>query len=418
MLVNQIPTDVLVIGGGSAGVAAAVSAAQKNVKVILLERNAYCGGKATAANVGTVCGLYLRSTAQQEQFACKGWVKKIADALAHRSATTVLHNSEGLYYLPYHPFAFKSLCDEVLHEAKVEVFYHTSITSCESSNNKINSVEALAFDAKIKFTPKVVIDCSGEAIVSHLAGLIVDESEEYQAAAQVFAVHNVSANNESSLSLSFLRELKKGIESGTLSTEFLRSSIVPGSLIGNQLFLKIALPNKISPLINSNSEVERVARKMTLQLFTFLKENVEAFKTATLGEIAAEAGIRTGRRPIGKYTLTKEDVLSCCKFENGIANGAWPIEFWEPGKKVILTSFSELDYYQIPATALESNQLENLFFAGRNISADNAAIASARVIGTCLQSGYAAGKLAAAKILGINAAQIIKEIREEQTEIF
>ena len=114
-----------------------------------------------------------------------------------------------------------------------------------------------------------------------------------------------------------------------------------------------------------------------------------------------------------KYILTQQDVLSAKKFDTGIANGAWPIEFWEPSKKVKMNYFAENDFYQIPADCLVSPKMNNLFFAGRNISADNQAIASARVIGTCLQTGYAAGKLAAAKVLNILQEEVIEQIRKE-----
>jgi hypothetical protein len=413
-LTKLIQTDVLVIGGGAAGIAAAIAAKRKGAKVVLLEQNSFWGGKATAAIVGTLCGLYLRNKSANSVYASNGFAKEFADQLQKLNNSTAQSNSEGLHYLPYHPFNFKYLSDSLLIDSRVDLFLHTSVTGCDTENNAIKFVNTIAFDTKIVFEPSTVIDCSGEAIISHLADIEVDESEEYQAAAQVFSVHQVESTNEMNLSLIILRELAKAVENKILLPDLAKTSIVPGSLVNNSLFLKIALPFKISPKVNSVTAIEMESRKLVAQLFSFLKSNVAAFKNALIGEIASEAGIRTGRRPIGRYTLTEDDVLTCKKFPSGIANGSWPIEYWAPGEKVKMTYFNENDYYQIPADALRSKYLNNLYFAGRNISASNEAIASARVIGTCLQTGFAAGQLAAAQKFGHSYESEIEAIRKNQ----
>jgi hypothetical protein len=120
---------------------------------------------------------------------------------------------------------------------------------------------------------------------------------------------------------------------------------------------------------------------------------------------------------MGKYILKEQDVLQCRKFDDGIANGAWPIEFWGDEKRVRMTYFNRNDYYQIPAGCLESKAIKNLFFAGRNISATESAIASARVIGACLGTGYAAGKMAAYLASGKKRNDAISEIRKQQVLI-
>jgi len=120
-------------------------------------------------------------------------------------------------------------------------------------------------------------------------------------------------------------------------------------------------------------------------------------------------GIRTGRRPEGKYTLTETDVKGCRKFDDGIANGSWAIEYWGSDNKLKMEYFAEDDYYQIPKGCLMSAKFDNLFYAGKNISATEKAIASARVIGTCLQTGWAAGKLAAAGV----SNETIEKIKED-----
>ena len=102
-------TDVVVLGGGAAGIAAAVAAARKGSKTVLIERNAYLGGKATAAEVGTVCGLYKFSKTENSEYIVKGFAKEFADALQKASGTKPSHSKEGLHYLSYDMEAFKNI---------------------------------------------------------------------------------------------------------------------------------------------------------------------------------------------------------------------------------------------------------------------------------------------------------------------
>jgi hypothetical protein len=95
--------------------------------------------------------------------------------------------------------------------------------------------------------------------------------------------------------------------------------------------------------------VENGGTKPVVNLSQYLISNVDAFKNAHIKNIAPEVGIRVGQRSTGKYILMEEDVLSCKKFENAIANGSWPIEIWEQNRRVNMRYFNLDDYYQIPA---------------------------------------------------------------------
>jgi hypothetical protein len=413
-LAKIITSDVLVIGGGAAGIAAACAAASSGLKVALIERHSYLGGKATASVVGTLCGLYLRNKNSEAQFVCNGFSKSLALQLQELSNTLPQSNADGLHYLPYHPFKFKILADRLLQKSGVELFLHSTLTSCNHTATEIESVSVLVFDEEITFVSKQYIDCSGEAILANKAGIKMCSDDTYQAAAHVFEVHNIAATTEHALGFIMLREISKAIEQGKLSSAFQRTSIVPGSLQQNKVLIKVGLPLPISLTLNSVTQIEVEARKLVDELFEFLHTSVSAFTSAILGEVAAESGIRTGKRPIGNYVLNEPDVLTCRKFDTGIANGSWPVEFWEPSKKVHMSYFAEDDFYQIPAECLSANEVSNLYFAGRIISADSIAIASARVIGTCLQTGYAAGKLAVAKIHNTPVELAIKQIRLDQ----
>ncbi len=394
MITEKIHCDVLIAGGGSAGLAAAVAASRKGASVILLEKNSFIGGKATAAYVGTICGLYYRSDNPVARYVSDGFAFEFAEKLKRKSNTTPIHNKLGLHYLPYQPFDFKILCDDYIQEEKIKVFFHSVVSDLEHENGKILAVRALSYDRLITLVPKVVIDCTGEALLSVLSGASVIESEEYQAPAQVFSMEGVEITSEANLGMIILKEVQKAILEGVLPENYSNISVVPGSLKGSHVYLKIGILERIKNETNKISSVELTARKMILTLAAFLKEKTAAFKNARIGDIAQEAGVRTGRRHEGKYILTKDDVLTCKKIIHSAGIGAWPIEFWDIGKRVKMDFFEKEDYYDIPKDCLRSSHMHNLLFAGRNISASEEAIASARVIGTCLQTGFAAGEMA------------------------
>ena len=389
-----INCDILVAGGGSAGVAAAMAAARKGASVVLLEKNSYLGGKATSSYVGTICGLYYTSSEIISRYVSNGFAFEFGEKLKLLSKSIPLSNKLGLHYLPYKPFDFKILCDEYIQSENIKVFFQTIVSDIEKENDSIRYVNAISSDRALKFRPKVVIDCTGEALISLLAGSDIIESKEYQAPAQVFSMEGIEATTEANLGLIILKEIQKAISEGSLSEKYSNITVVPGSLLDKHVYLKIGIPEKVKNEANKITPIEFEARKMIQKISTFLNEKTDAFKNARISDIAPEAGLRTGRRHKGKYILTKEDVLSCKKHDHSAGRGTWPIEFWDIGKRVKMDFFEMDNYYDIPKDCLRSSNITNLLFAGRNISATEEAIASARVIGTCLQTGYSAGEMA------------------------
>ena len=409
----KLQKHIVIIGGGSAGVAAAVSASQSGLNVILIEQNAYLGGKATAAEVGTICGLYAFSKHEIAQYIAEGFVKEFAEELKIRSHTQPLHNTIGLHYLPYDIEAYKTICDSLLIKHEVTVLLNTSLIAVDVKNNVIQSITVTNGYNICIVECESVIDCSGDGIVSQLTHLPLIKSDTYQAAAQVFTMQNVDPISEALLGMVLIKEIKKGIDSGLLEHYYDRVSVVQGSVKNNEVSFKIGIPIEVTYLGSNSSDIKAKAQLMAKTLAAFFIKHVSVFKNATPHHIAPEVGFRVGTRAVGNYMLTEADVLECKKSKHAIANGAWPIEEWGQDKRVHMRYFEENNYYQIPADCLISQTLSNLFFAGRIISASDAAIASARVMGICLQTGYAAGKLAAGYCLKIPVDQTITMIQKE-----
>ena len=407
-------TDVVVLGGGSAGVAAAVAAARKGLQVILIERNSFLGGKATAAEVGTICGLYKFSKTENAEFIVKGFAKEFAEALQNKSNTKPLHNADGLHYLPYNIEAFKNISLRLLQDNKVTTFFNSVLKTVQTVDDKVISASVIAAGNPINIHLKSIIDCSGGSIISRAANLPLIESEIYQAAAQVFTMQTVDETNEARLGMIVMKALSAAINKEQLADFYDRVYIVPGSLKNNCVSFKVGIPLAVTYAPGNLQELRTVAHSFVENLATFLISHVEAFKNASVKNIAPEVGTRVGQRSIGKYILAEEDVLQCKKFDDAIANSAWPIEEWGQNRRVNMRFFTGDDFYQVPARCLQSDSVDNLFFAGRNISADDAAIASARVMGICLQTGYAAGCMAAASALHLSIKDAVKAVQNEQ----
>ena len=407
-------TDIMVVGGGAAGVAAAVAASGKGLKVTLLERCSFLGGKATAAEVGTICGLYAYNTDGNSTYLSKGFARDFAERLRKRSGTVPLNNSEGLHYLPYEINDFKTCCLEVLRENNVEVLLDTVLDNVSIISKKLGSVTY--HTAGNHFTRPVValVDCTGDAVISRLSGTEIIKSDQYQAAAQVFTLENITEENESRLGLILMKALRVAIDEKKLPDYYDRVYIVQGSLKHNSVSLKLGIPVSVNYEAGNLEKIQESAIEFVQQLSGFIIKNIPAFREAVIKSIAPEVGIRVGTRTLGEYILTEQDVLNCRKFDDAVAYGSWPIEEWEQHKRVKMKYFKPGDHYHVPSGCLVSKHISNLFMGGRNISASELAIASARVIGTCLQTGFAAGYLAAGYAMGMDQQAVIANIQKLQ----
>ena len=409
-----VDTDILIVGGGAAGIAAAIAASDSDYKIILIERSGYLGGKATSAEVGTICGLYKFSKSEISEYAVNGFARMFADELSELSATEPLHNTYGLHYLPYNIEEYKNLSLRLVKKANVQLYLNAELIEVAKSNLLLSSVKIKTNTDELQINFKAVIDCSGDAAISRLADCPLLTNEIYQAAAQIFTMKNIKDISEHVLGMILIKEIRKAVINKSLPDYFNRVTVVQGSVKNNMASFKLSIPVEVTFKENNLKEIRETALRMIETLTHFLINNTVVFKNASLFNIAPEAGIRVGARPEGKYILTEEDILSCKKFDSAIATGAWPIEEWGQNKSVKMTYFNFEDYYQIPADCLKSKTIKNLFFAGRNISATDKAIASARVMGICFQTGYAAGVLAAYQLSGIPETIAVRKIQEKQ----
>jgi FAD-dependent oxidoreductase family protein len=411
-----ISCDVLVIGGGAAGVAAATAAGRAGARVVLLERYGFLGGLATTAQVGTICGLYLRDTAGAEATPVGGgFAQEFASRLQRAASTKPIRVMDtGLWVLPYSPPAFACAADAVVSEAgNVTLVLHTTVAEAQAEGSRLNEIRALAWNEPVLFHPNAVVDCTGEATAAALGGANAENGGADQAPALVFVLENADPGLAQRGLLEVRRELHRAVEGGTLPALCERLSLVPGTGSNGRLAFKLSLlpANPDRALWQQVTDWEREARALLEPLRRFLAENIAACRNARLDSVAPQLGVRSGRRILGRARLADEDVLSTRKFTTGIARGCWPMERWTNSPRPEMTYFKESDYYEIPLDCLRTVELDNVWTAGRCLSATTGAMTSARVIGTALATGWAAGTAAAFQAAGRSLNEAVTAIR-------
>ena len=413
---KKLECDVLVVGGGAAGIAASLAAARTGAQTLLLEKYGFCGGLATAGLVGTICGLFLRDPKPDPSYVCHGFTREWAERLAQASSSHSIHLGDGLHVLPYDPWAFKCLADQVLGETRnLDVILHGTLASVLVQDRSLIEAQAVTRNERIVIQSGAFVDATGDALVAQFADGRVEEETGAQAVALVFSMDGVDPVPEDPSSrLALLREIGRAVEKGQVSPECRFLSFIPPLPGRRQVYLKINFPWPGDSGGNALSGLEMKARSLVNEIAHFLTSSVPAFYQARVSQVASQIGIRIGTRACGRRVLTEEDLLASRKFEDGVARGCWPMEEWAADARCRMTFLPERDYYEIPMGCLIEDGFENLFVAGRCISASKRALASARVIGTALSTGWAAGAAAAFHALGRPLSLAVKRIREEQ----
>jgi FAD-dependent oxidoreductase family protein len=401
MAAGSLSYDVVVVGGGAAGLAAAVSAARAGARTALIERYGFLGGMATAGMVSTICGLYRTAAAGPPEPLNAGFADDVARRLAAMPGCSEPVRRGRTHVLPYTPFAFACLADELTTSApSLVVYLHTFLTALQTSARRVEAVRVATWERVVELAARAVVDASGDAVLAHLAGAatVTTPLAERQLPSLVFVLQHVdTAALGSGPRVALLRSLVTAEQEGRLpkgaANLVLGSSPQPGEIV-----CKLTLSGITEELPASRdflTVAEQEGRKRAFAVMEFLK-TLPPFARSFVSHAAPQVGVRESRRVIGRYQLTRDDVLSGRTFDDGVARASWPIELWEEGR--LGATYEWLDdraHYDIPLRCLQARDVENLFVAGRCMSATHEALGSARVIGTCLAAGEAVGRAAA-----------------------
>jgi hypothetical protein len=382
--------DVLVAGGGVAGVAAAVAAARRGARTVLAEKDGFLGGTGYAGLLQHICGLYAGDDALPRETLNQGICREIEQALLGKSPERKIKKIGKVWVLPYRREDLLSvLADLCAKEKNLEVYQDTAVASAESRDNGISSVRLKRPGSEYSLIPGMVIDCTGDAAVAAMAGAEARMAsyDERQMAGYVMLIAGLQAYDET-LSLKVPYQLARAVQRGILGPSARFTVFSPGDSPGEG-YCKMSIEGEASPGRNERARTEATA------IHKYLASVLPEFGDSSLSNTSLRVMDREGRRIAGEYTLTEQDALSSRKFEDGVVRNAWPIEIWDRSRGTIYKYVANSGYYEIPFRCLRVKGVHNMLAAGRCISVSHEALGSPRVMGTCMALGDAAGRAGA-----------------------
>ena len=413
--------DVVVFGGGPAGLAASASAARHGAKVLLVERYGFLGGMGTAGGVTNFAGLYGRKNGEMRQV-----VYGVVDELLARIESLGGLNApqDGMQgrirVRSYDISSLKCAADQMLVGSGVQILFHAWAAAVLMQGERIQALIVETKSGRMAIRACRFIDCSGDADVAHFAGVPYEVGNGQGSGlypTTMFRVGHVDAD----------KALKAVGEFKAINTLMAQAQL---DKPGHYRFPRegaILRPQKNATEWRANvtqiasaqgpamdatnaqqlSDGELEGRRQVTDYFQFLKHEVPGFASASIVDIAAQIGIRETRRILGQYVLTGEDILSASRFDDAIGINAWPMELHTAGKiewhfprNLEATagrreSTESRVYNDLPWRMLVPANVDNLLVAGRCASMTHEGQSAARVSGACFAMGQAAGTAAA-----------------------
>lgn len=416
--------DVVVIGGGAAGVAAATTAAEAGLSVMLVERYGFCGGNAVAGFSGTICGMYYASdkAKNRPEQAVYGFTERFRQAMQAQGGITEPQQYGKTWTVTHDPLIWREVGEAFLEDAGVRVLYHSLLVGVIREDDALRGVVVAGKAGLTAIHARMVIDASGDADVVHRAGLgySVGDGGKVQNPTMIFRLGGVDverfqdywgADTICSPEVSQMLIDANG-EGYALPRAkiWIFSTPRPGQLLVNATRLLGRDGRDLYPGDPEDlTEAEFVGRAQVREYARYLKDRIPGCEASYVLDTGVQAGVRQSRSLAGKTQLSNDDVIGRRKRKDGIVRCPWPIEL-HSGDKPKLEWLLD-DYYEIPFDALVPRDGENLIVAGRCLSAEHEALASARVTAQCFGYGHAAG-LAVAEAL--RSGRALKEISGEE----
>lgn len=397
--------DIAVIGGGTAGPIAAISAAREGARVILIESHNALGGSRTVMGVDTFYGFF--TPGEQVSRVVGGISYEIVEQLVERQAAFFRPNTFGAGTgVTYDIEELKGLLEELVLEAGAQILFHSFVPDVIMDKGRIESVLIANKAGLQRVDAKYFIDATGDADLAARAGAAFElagaEGREVQSLSTIFYMGNVDNERAFSLTQEERTQIMQDAEaSGKYRLTRIGGSIHPTPHDGfvHANLTRVPNVNATDPFALSQAEIE--GRRQAKAYARFLIHEHPGFEEAFLAMTASHIGVRETRRIQGEYVLTGDDVVSGMKFDDAVVCCSAPIEDHHAGKNVRWKYVEGDGYYQIPYRSLLPKGVSNLIVAGRCLSATHEAQASARNSAQCMAMGEAAG-LAAALALKMN----------------
>lgn len=412
--------DVIVIGGGTAGVMAAVAAARGGAKTLIVEKDSHLGGTA-------VYGIpFLGIVSGHGDIINGGMVQELISRLCKedfsfgiaRGAHWNIPEEYEFSLTPFDPEGLKFVFQEMCEEAGVQVLFNAILLDAALENGAVREISVCTKAGIEKLGAKVFIDCTGDGDLVAKAGGRFQETSAVQNSSILFHLGNVDLTAFRQA----LEEEDHVLGKGSWHTRIIEQSKktgAPKTLVHMAGHLKpfedertitfTAVSYRDGEIhLNATrvagvdgtdpwqvSKAEFTERRHVMETYLAMKKTVPGFENATL-LFTSPLGIRQSRNIVGDYTVTREDVLGAATFEDGVARGAYPIDIHDPkGGRTQFQFIKDGGSYEIPFRAMLPKDMDGVIVAGRCISADHNAHGTVRIMGCVLSQGEAAGTAAA-----------------------
>lgn len=394
--------DVVVVGAGPAGVAAATVASEAGLSVIVVEGYGFAGGSAVAGLSATICGLYLASETHAPPVqVVHGFAERFRAALKARSGVTSPQRYGLTYTVAHDPLVWREVADSLLFNSGVRVMFHTQVTGVILDADRYAGVVIHSKAGLSAIHARRVIDASGDAAVVARGGgqYFFGDEGRIQNPTMFFRLGGVDTDafweewgddtiSPPTITAAIASQREAGADLPREKIWVFRSTR-PGELLVNATRLSDSdgrMLNVVDP--EDFTIAEMLGRKQVRAYAQFFSATVAGCRNAYVVDTGVEAGIRQTRSIVGVETLSNEHVVECRKSEDGIVRSPWPIEL-HSGNRPKLHWLLD-DYYEVPYNTLVPAVGENIIVAGRCLSAEHEALASARVTAQCFELGHAA----------------------------
>ncbi len=389
--------DVVVVGAGSAGSSAAISAARRGARTLLVDRLPFLGGTSTEV-LDTFYAFYTPGEKPRRVVGGIGW--EVTGRLTAAGVAFERPNTYGAGTgVTYDPEALKVVWERLVEDARVEVLLHTWATGVRMHEGRIHSVRLWNKGGESVVEAGAIVDASGDADLCAMAGVPYEDASStpnLQSLSTIFRVANVDLDRAAKLPKTDLWALmRKAAESGDYRLPRLEGSWHRTPFAGVVTVHMTRIPNvdATDPRQLTRAEIE--GRRQVQEYHRFLRDLVPGFERSVVVATSPAIGVRESRRVIGDYRLTRDDVLEANRFDDEIALCGAPIEDHVAGTGTTWTYVPHGGVYGIPFRCLLPTGVEGMLVAGRCFSATHDAHASARSMATCMAMGQAAGTAAA-----------------------
>ena len=398
--------EVVVIGGGPAGITAAASAAAAGRSTVLIERYGYLGGAGTAGGLSTFCGLHANVHGEHRQV-IHGLADDLLARIAAMDGLSEPHLSLGnrIQAQAFDISAYKIAADDLVGAAGATLLYHAMVTGISmAADNKIDAVFVESKSGRHAIRGQVFIDCSGDADIAAWSGAPFEKgsaAEDMLFPSLMFRINGVDAERAGRAGDVLARQMDEAEAAGTHKFPRKRPIVRPQRhpIEWRANMSQLANPDG-TPVDGTDvwqlSYGEVTGRKQVRDAFEFIRDVTPGFERSYIVDIAPQVGIRETRRIVGAYQLSQDDILDCADFADSIGVNGWPVEAHVTGDVNIVFPRGDnpRGFNQLPFRMIMPQVVDNLYVAGRCASMTHGGQSAARVSGPCFAMGQAAGTAA------------------------